>query len=86
MLSPSVPCRIAGPYRNIGIGGLSISAQKKKPTLRDLSRHELEDWDAHTKEAIGESDRAYALVVAALLDQALMEAIKTKLIRNEADD
>jgi DNA-binding MltR family transcriptional regulator len=62
------------------------SKSRKKASLRDLSRHSLEDWDAYTKEASGESDRACALVVAAVLDHTMVELIRSKLIASSADD
>jgi DNA-binding MltR family transcriptional regulator len=50
----------------------------KVPTLNDLSRHKFEDLEAFFKEIGGESERACALVLAAVLDHDLVELIRTK--------
>jgi DNA-binding MltR family transcriptional regulator len=64
----------------------------KKPSLHTLSREALkgrEAIDAYFKELESESDRAVALIASSLVDHALVDLIRTKLIEltePEVDD
>jgi hypothetical protein len=62
------------------------SKGRKKPSLYDLTRQPLEDFESYLQEIGDKSDRACALVTAAALDHVMIELIRTKFNKLEDDD
>lgn len=71
--------------RLIRLEGLLAKNQKKKPSLRDLSRVIILDdhFEDIYRELDEQTDRAAALIAAALVDTSLERAIRTQLVNFE---
>jgi hypothetical protein len=64
------------------------SKGRKKPSLRNLSRERWtpDDYDKVAAELREGSDRASALVGAAIVENALVDALKSRFQKMNADD